>query len=132
MSGMGGTSGGRAGSGTGGAMGGAGSGTVAGNAGRDVGGAAGGGNAGAAGFFIAGAAGRIQGGAGQGGSGGSDGSDCDTGCLVDKAELCDDSDVTWACEGNHDQDLFREECEEQNSSGRLRYCCPKSFLVECQ
>jgi hypothetical protein len=113
----------------GGAMGGAGTGNVAGGAGQLVGGA---GNGGVAGFFIAGAAGRIQGGAGQGGRAGAGGDDCKTGCVVDNAEACDESEVTWVCEGSHEQDLFGENCEEQNSSGRLRYCCPKSFLIECQ
>jgi hypothetical protein len=112
-----------------GGMGG-GAGNVAGSAGQADGGVAGGGNGGVAGLSIAGAAGRIQGGAGKGGRGGGD--DCETGCVVDDADFCNESEVTWVCEGDHRQDLFRENCEEQNSSGRLRYCCPKSLLIECQ
>jgi hypothetical protein len=104
-------------------------GNVAGNAGRPFGGAAGVANGGIGGFVIAGAAGRIKGGTGGGGRGGAN---CEKGCKADGSNLCDDDEVTWACDGNHEQDLFRENCEELSSSGRLRYCCPKSFLVECQ
>jgi hypothetical protein len=103
----------------------------AGAAGRNNGGAAGLGGVGArggfGGFTVAGSVGR--GGAGQGGRGGKG---CDVGCVVDELSGCGDAEVTWSCMGNHDQELFRANCEELDSMGRLRYCCPKEFLAECQ
>ena len=117
--------------------------------GAGMGGAAGAGMGGAAGAGMGGAAGRTLGGfgglvvAGTGGRsfGGSAGNDvggrggaesCDVGCTVDAQSFCEETDVTWVCEGNHDQDLFRANCVEVNSSARLRYCCSKSFLADCQ
>jgi hypothetical protein len=50
----------------------------------------------------------------------------------DDDDVCDDVEVTWVCEGNHDQDLFRDNCKEAMTSGRLRYCCSDSFLAECR
>jgi hypothetical protein len=101
--------------------------TVAGSVGRG-----GAGNGGFGGIIVAGAAGR--GGAGDGGSGGKGGKGdpCDVGCIVDVDDACGDRGVTWVCEGNHEQELFRGRCEELDSMGKLRYCCPPEFLEECQ
>jgi hypothetical protein len=81
------------------------------------------------GFTVAGSGGRSM--AGNGGRGGAAG-DCNVGCQVDEADLCEGADVTWVCEGNHDDELFVESCKEFNSSGRLRYCCPGPFLSDCK
>jgi hypothetical protein len=51
---------------------------------------------------------------------------------VDVDDACGDRGVTWVCEGNHEQELFRGRCEELDSMGKLRYCCPPEFLEECQ
>ena len=51
---------------------------------------------------------------------------------MDDSDACEEEGVTWTCQGNHEQELFRESCEELDSMGRLRYCCPPDFLEACQ
>jgi hypothetical protein len=74
-----------------------------------------------------------SGGRNVGGDGGrAGGGPCDVGCVPDEQNLCESSEVTWVCEGRHDEDLFRDECEELGTSSLLRYCCPKQFLADCR
>jgi hypothetical protein len=80
---------------------------------------------GAGGFTVAGSGGRNMGGNPGGGRGGA--GNCDKGCTVDDDDVCEGMAVTWVCDGNHDQELFKENCVELSSSGRLRYCCPPDF-----
>ena len=106
---------------------------MGGASGAGMGGAAGRTQGGFGGFVVAGTGGRSFGGSAgtdRGGRGGAE--SCDVGCLVNAQNLCEGTDVQWVCDGNHDQDLFRANCLELNSTARLRYCCPKSFLPECQ
>jgi hypothetical protein len=44
---------------------------------------------------------------------------------------CANDEVEWICEGNHDLAAFNANCETVPVNS-IRYCCPESFLAQCQ
>ena len=91
-------------------------------------GGAGGRPGGFGGFTVAGSAGRSFG--GRGGAGGTDA--CDVGCTAESSgQFCNSSEVSWVCRNGYQRELFEANCDAA-ATGAVRYCCPESFLKECQ
>lgn len=59
---------------------------------------------------------------------------CDVGCApLNEGQIggCANDEVEWMCEGNHDLAAFNANCETVPVNS-IRYCCPESFLAQCQ
>jgi hypothetical protein len=59
---------------------------------------------------------------------------CDVGCMplsTGGIGQCANAEVEWICEGNHDLAAFNANCETVPVNS-IRYCCPESFLAQCQ
>ena len=58
---------------------------------------------------------------------------CDIGCTaMSGTAWCADGSVEWVCQVDHGSALLREAGCEELPTGAIRYCCPDSFLTECQ
>jgi hypothetical protein len=70
--------------------------------------------------------------AGSGGSAGSDSCNIDIGCTTEQSGFCGENAVVWLCGATVDLEVLEAGGCTDAGTGAPRFCCPPTFLPECQ